>query len=142
MCSAFGFVTACGSPALPTAYETEHLRIGTDLGHPLCAGDLVVYEEIIRRTEAELGVSMKEKFSVSIWSDQEWAAVGGQLCGPKTEGCTSYRDGAIYTTLAAVEHELVHATISIAKLTPFFSEGLADVYSGQSQTRFGFSPPS
>jgi hypothetical protein len=138
-----GLPIACESPPLPTSYETEHLRIGTDLEHPVCAGDLVAFEEIIHRVEDELGFSMEEKVSVWIWSDEAWKAVREEYCGsdPRTLGCTSYRENAIYTSWSSVEHELVHAAIPIPNLTPFFAEGLADVYSG-AQTRFGLTAPA
>jgi hypothetical protein len=132
--------------SLPTSYETEHLRIGTDLGHPLCAGDLAAYEAVIRRTEDELGFSMASKYSVSIWSDEAWETVGREYCGRRALGCTFHDKEAIFTSLSAVDHELAHAVISIDNLTPFFAEGLADVYGGDtyrgSQTRFGFTAPA
>ena len=137
----FGLLSACENPELPISYETEHLRIGTDLGHPLCAGDLVAFEEIIRRTEDDLGLSMQAKFTVSIWSDEGWEAVGEELCGPDTAGCTVHDKAAIFTSWFAVEHELAHSAIPIPDLTPFFAEGLADLYGGR-QTRFGLTAPA
>lgn len=141
--SIVGSLAACEGDPLPITYETEHLRIGTDLEHPLCAGDLVAYEQIISRVEDELGLTMKSTFTVSIWSDEAWQAVRKEYCGsdPRTLGCTSYRDNAIYTSWSAVEHEVVHAATPITNLTPFFAEGLADVYSG-AQTRFGLTAPA
>src|SRR5690606_29847539 len=123
------------------SYETEHLRIGTDLEHPLCAGDLIAFEKIIRRIEDELGFLVESEISVSIWSDEGWGAVAKDYCSRdrRVLGCTSYREDAIYTSLSSVEHELVHATMPVTNLTPFFSEGLADVYSGRRQTRFGIT---
>lgn len=141
--SIVGSLVACEGDPLPIAYETEHLRIGTDLEHPLCAGDLVAYEQIISRVEDELGLTMNSTFTVSIWSDEAWQAVRKEYCGPdpRTLGCTSYRNNAIYTSWSAVEHELVHAATPIPNLTPLFLEGIADAYSGR-QTRFGFSAPA
>lgn len=129
------------NPGLPVSYETEHLRIGTDLDHPLCAGDLIAFEEIIRRTEDELGISMESTFSVSIWSDEAWKSVRPEHCGPGSLGCTSYDENAIFTSWSMIEHELVHAAIPIPDLTPFYAEGLADVY-GRRQTRFGSTLPA
>jgi len=139
-----GLLIACEKSGLPISYETEHLRIATDLEHPLCAGDLIAFEGVIGRVEDELGFSMESKVSVSIWSDEGWGAVVGEYCGRDRSviGCTSYRENAIYTSLSAVEHELVHAAVAIPKLTPFFSEGLADVYGGRRQTRFGITAPA
>lgn len=135
-------LVACESgPGLPISYETEHLRIGTDLDHPLCAGDLAAFEETIRRVDDELGFSMEDDFSVSIWSSETWTPVRKEYCSPRALGCTSYAENAIYTSWPSVEHELVHAAIPIENLTPFFSEGLAEVYSG-SQTRFGSTAPA
>jgi hypothetical protein len=139
-----GLLIACETSSLPTSHETEHLRIGTDLKHPLCAGDLVAFEQVIGRIENELGFSIESKISVSIWSDEGWEAVAREYCGrdPRVLGCTSYRENAIYTSLSAVEHELVHAAVPISNLSPFFSEGLADVYGGRRQTRFGLTTPA
>jgi len=140
--SMVSLLAACEpSPGLPISYETEHLRIGADLEHPLCAGDLVAFEQIIRRVDEELGLSMTSKVDVWIWSDEAWMVVGKEYCGPGTLGCTSYRGNVIYTSVSAVEHELVHAATPIPRLTPFFAEGLADVYSGE-QARFGHSAPA
>jgi len=129
--------------SLLTACESEHLRIGTDLGHPLCAGDLAAFEAIVHRAEDELGFSMTSKYSVSIWSDEAWPTVRSEYCrtGPRTLGCIDYGKRSIYTSLSAVDHELAHAAIPIPKLTPFFAEGLADVYSGR-HTRFGHTAPA
>jgi hypothetical protein len=138
--SMVSLLVACG---LPVSYETEHLRIGTDQEFPLCAGDLIAFESTIRRVEDDLGFSMQSKVSVSIWSDEGWNAVRKNYCPPDSwvYGCTSLAENAIYTSLPAIEHELVHAAISVPNLTPFFDEGLADVYSGH-PTRFGDSAPA
>jgi hypothetical protein len=134
-------LVACESD-LPVSYETEHLRIGTDLEHPLCAGDLVAFEATIRRVEDDLSLSMKSKFSVSIWSDEAWKAVRKDYCGSNSSGgCTSYAENAIYTSWSVVDHELVHAAMPTTNLTPFFAEGLADVYGGH-RARFGLSAPA
>ena len=99
---------ACNqSPDFPSSYETEHLRIRTDLEHPLCAGDLVAFEGVVRRVEEELGLSMDGKTSVYIWSDEAWPAVGKKYCWRGALGCTSYSDNAIHTSWSSVEHELV-----------------------------------
>jgi hypothetical protein len=139
--SAVCWLIACQDPDLPQSYETEHLRIGADLEHPLCAGDLAAYEAVIRRVEDELGLSMKAKVDVWIWSDDAWPDVRREYCGSGALGCMSYHENAIYTSLSAVRHELVHAAIPIPRLTPFFAEGLADVYGGE-QTRFGNTAPA
>lgn len=138
-----GLLVACEGDPMPVSYETEHLRIGTNLEHPLCAGDLVAYEQIIRRVDDELGLTMKSKVSVWIYSKETWPDVRAKHCGSERRslGCMSYRDDAIYTTWSSVEHELVHAAIPIENLTPFFAEGLADVYGGD-QTRFGLTAPA
>lgn len=137
-----GLLVGCeGDPDLPNSYETEHLRIATDLDHPLCAGDLAAFEATIRRVEDELGFSMEEPFTVWIWSSEAWRGVKKKHCSAAALGCTSYAENAIYTSLSSVEHELVHAAIPVEDLTPFFAEGLADVYGGD-QTRFGFTAPA
>lgn len=140
--SMVSLLVACDSgPGLPISYETEHLRIGTDLQHPLCAGDLAAFEAIIDRAEDELGFSMESKFSVSIWSDEAWKSIRPEYCQSGALGCTAYHENAIFTSWSAVEHELGHAAIPIPKLTPFFAEGLADVYGGR-QSRFGRTAPA
>jgi hypothetical protein len=141
--SIVSLLVACESDSgLPTSYETKHLRIGTDLGHPLCAGDLAAYEAIIHRAQDELGFSMESKYSVSIWSDEAWTTVDAEYCGRGLfGGCTFHDQAAIFTSLPSVDHELAHAAIPIANLTPFFAEGLADVYAGR-HTRFGFTAPA
>lgn len=133
---------ACNqSPGLPTSYDTEHLRIRTELDHPLCAGDLVAFEQVIRRAGDDLGFPMEGEVSVYIWSDEAWPAVRKEYCRDGALGCTSYSNNSIYTSWSSVEHELVHAAVPIPKLPPFFAEGLADVYGGR-QTRFGFTAPA
>ncbi len=142
--SLVSLLAGCGSgPGLPSTYETEHLRIGTDLDTPLCAGDLVAFEQTIRRVEDELGFSMKQKFSVSIWSSEAWEAVEEDYCenDPRVLGCTSYAENAIFTSWPSVQHELVHAAIPVEDLTPFFAEGLADAYGGR-QSRFARTAPA
>ena len=135
----------CEAPGLPTAYETEHLRIGTDLDHPLCAGDLVAYEALITRYEDELGVSMGSPYEVSIWSDAGWRSVSDDYCA-KSEGddvllgCTDYGRRAVFTSFSALQHEIIHAATSVPALTPFFAEALADIYAGE-PTWFGHSAP-
>ncbi len=139
-----GSLIGCGSGAgLPMTHETEHLRIGTDQDTTLCAGDLIAFEQTIGRVEDELGVSMPNDVAVSIWSSEAWKAVRSDYCedDPVVLGCMSYTENAIFTSLPSVSHELVHATIPVDDLTPFFAEGLAEVYGG-AQSRFGATAPA
>ncbi|PRQ06856.1 hypothetical protein [Enhygromyxa salina] len=141
--SVVSLLVACDSgPALPLSYETEHLRIHTDPDVPLCAGDLVAFEAIIDRIEDDLGFSIEEKVSVSIWPEEAWKNAREHYCptDPRVIGCTSSDGTVIHTTRPALEHELAHAPIPY--LAPFFAEGLADVYSGVQLTRFGFTAPA
>jgi hypothetical protein len=141
--SMVSLLVACDSgPELPLNYETEHLRIHTDPEVPLCAGDLVAFEAIIRRIEDDLGFSVEEKISVSIWPDEAWKAAREHHCPSdyRVTGCTWADGTVIHTTRPALEHELAHAPIPY--LAPFFAEGLADVYSGVQLTRFGFTAPA
>jgi hypothetical protein len=140
--SAVALLSACGEDHLPVSYETEHLRIGTELDHPLCAGDLAAFEEIFQRVEVELGLAPDSKISVSIWSDEAWATVAASYCSsPSVLGCFKRQDASIFTSWFAVEHELAHAAIAVPNIPPFFNEALADVY-GERQTRFGATAPS
>jgi hypothetical protein len=137
-------LVACDSgPVLPLSYETEHLRIYTDAEHPLCAGDLVAFEAIIRRIEDDLGFSVEEKVSVSIWPDEAWKAAREHYCPPDygVIGCTWSDGTVIHTTRSALEHELAHAAAPSPLLAPLFAEGFADVYGGQ-PSRFGFTAPA
>jgi hypothetical protein len=137
-----GCVLACTScqVELPIEYETEHLRIGTDLDHPLCHGDLVALERIIARVEDELSIQMSDVATVYLWDYDRW--------DPESVGCRAYALGCfrptsmtIWTSDVALEHEIVHAVVGRSSLAPFFDEGLADVYGG-AQTRFGTTAPS
>jgi hypothetical protein len=132
--------TGC-RPDLPSIeYETEHLRIGTDLDHPLCHGDLVAFERIISRVEDELGLEMGGVATVYIWDYQRWRPedVG---CPEYSLGCFDIKNMTVLTSPLALEHELVHAVIGEIRPAPFFEEGLAEVYGG-AQTVFGLTAPS
>jgi hypothetical protein len=135
-----GMVSSCQSE-LPIEYETEHLRIGTDLDHPLCQGDLVALEQIIGRIEDELSIEMPGTATVYVWDVLRWSPESTGYCRRDTFGCTNTKSLTIWTSTVALEHELVHAVIGETSLAPFFNEGLADVYSGR-QTRFGHTRPS
>ncbi|KIG18333.1 hypothetical protein DB30_01442 [Enhygromyxa salina] len=108
---------------------------------PLCAGDLLAFEAILGRIEDDLGFSVEEKVSVSIWPEETWETAREHYCpaDPRIIGCTSADGTVIHTTRYALEHELVHAPIPY--FVPFFVEGLADVYGGE-LTRFGVTAPA
>jgi hypothetical protein len=64
-------LSSCGDP-LPIQYETEHLRIGSALAHPMCGGDLAHYEKIIATVESELVVDLDRQIDIFTWSEGEW----------------------------------------------------------------------
>lgn len=131
---------SCG-PALPIQYETEHLRIGTALDHPLCEGDLVALERVISTVEDELSVEMQGVTTVYVWDDEQWFLGPNENCPKRTLGCINYSSSTIWTSVGSLQHELVHAVIGGVPLAPFFEEAIADIYGGW-QTRFGPSAPS
>lgn len=128
---------------LPIQYETEHLRIGTDLEHPLCEGDLLALERIIETVEDELSLEMGRVTTVYVWDDDNWLSGPHKNCpsGESTLGCTHYPNPTIWTSTQALDHEIVHAVLGGRQLAPFFEEAIADVYAGR-QTRFGNTAPS
>ena len=127
---------------LPIEYETEHLRIGTDLDAPLCEGDLVALEQTIARAEDELGFTLDRTYTVYVWDDFKWWDGPNEACRPsdRAAGCTSREDATIWTAQEKLEHELVHAVVDV-RAHPFFDESVADGYGGYS-TQFGRSAPS
>jgi len=142
--TAASILLGCNFPTeLPIRYETEHLEIGTEFDDSLfCRGDLLELERRVARTEDELEFTLKETYTVYVWSDESWGSGAAKNCGPGDAlGCTRKSRATIWTTRFSLEHELVHAVIGKSRLHPFFEEGLAEVYGG-GQTRFGQSAPS
>lgn len=121
------------APALPIEYETAHLRIGADVGHPLCEGDLQSFERSIAFIEDDLGLELPQKVDLYLWSAENWDARGSDECDFKhyAFGCYSYDDLRIHATKYSLEHEITHAIVDNPKLGWFFSEGIADAYSGR-----------
>lgn len=135
------FQLACEGP-LPIEYETQHLRIGTSLDYPLCAGNLAGYEQVIQKVESELGIAAPKKAEVYIWDQDSWFQSGiGHCHAPHLGGCTNQSANTVYTSVDSLEHELVHLVLRNPQLDDFFDEGIAEAYSGM-QTRFGESLPS
>lgn len=136
---------SCGSP-FPIEYETEHLRIGTNLDYPLCEGNLASYELILTTVQDDLGLHSDRTVDVYIWDAESWDAerVGDNICGPRLDylwGCYKSGSSTIWTNTMALQHELVHAAISNPNFDGLFGEGTADMYSG-AVTRFGSTAPS
>lgn len=137
-------IIGCNYPTkLPISYETQHLRIGTELDDVmLCQGDLIAIEHQIARIEDELEFDLAEVYTVYIWSDETWWEGAINNCdGEAPLGCTSQKRATIWTTRGLLRHELVHAVMGRSSLHPFFKEGLAELYGGQ-QAPFGFTAPS
>jgi hypothetical protein len=134
-------LSSCGDP-LPIQHETEHLRIGSALKHPICAGDLRHYERVVATVEDELAVDLNHTLDLFVWSHSEWKDHANQYCGGSpARGCYKYNSKTVFTSEYALTHELVHATVDELKLPPFFGEGIAETYAGR-QTRFAISLPS
>lgn len=131
----------CGDP-IPIQHETEHLRIGSAMEHPICAGDLAYYESIVLTIENELEIESSRTIDVFVWSDEQWRAQANRHCGnPAVRGCYKHRSGTIFTGEYALPHELGHAALGEPNLQVFFDEGIAEMYAGR-QTRFATSAPS
>lgn len=135
----------CGEP-FPIEYETEHLRIGTNLDYPLCEGNLASYERIMTMAEDDLGIHSDRTIDVYLWDVESWDAerVGDNICGPGLDylwGCYNSTSSTIWTNTIALQHELVHAAISTPRFDGLFGEGTANMYSGKT-TRFGSTAPS
>lgn len=134
-------LNACGDP-LPIMHETEHLRIGSALEHPICVGDLAYYEKVIAKVETDLTLDLNRSIDVFIWSDVEWRDHANRYCGSSVyRGCYHHNSATVFTGEYALPHELVHATVGEPKLQVFFDEGIAEMYAGR-QTRFAISAPS
>jgi hypothetical protein len=136
-----GAIVGCG-PELPIEYETEHLRIGTDLEYPLCQGDLVTLESRISRIENELGAKLDHVQDVYIWPEEVWWSGPNRVCRRElANGCTDIEGNTMYATDNTLGHELVHAIMGRTDVSPFFEEGICEIYSG-TPSRFGPSAPS
>lgn len=123
----------CSPPQpLPIEYETEHLRIGADVGYPLCEGDLQSFERSIAFIEDDLGLELPQKVELYLWSGESWDARGSDECNFKyyVFGCYSYDDLRIHATTYSLEHEITHAIVDNPNLGWFFGEGIAEAYSG------------
>ena len=130
-------LTACNAdptdlPALD--YEGERVRVGTELSEytPLCRGDLDALDRRVGLVEQRLGVRRGPPIDIYLMEFDEIPCRGDLL------GC--YRRepdrDEIFTTWAAVHHEVVHAAareLQFASL--FWSEGTAEVLSGRSTRR-------
>lgn len=136
-------ITGCQQDStLPITYQTEHLNIGVDLDHPLCQGDLDALERIVYRVEDELEVEMQDITTVYVWDDERWWSGPNQNCDEDAAlGCYHFSVGTISTSYAALNHEVVHATLGSRGVHPFFEESVADIHAGD-QTRFGTTLPS
>jgi hypothetical protein len=134
-------LVSTGCPAeLPIEYETEHLRIGTDLDHPLCQGDLVALERIIARVQDELSIEMRDPATVYLWDLERWDPKSAG-CAEFTFGCFNRPSNTVRTSDVALAHEIVHAAMAQHRPAAFFEEGLAEMYGGK-MALYAISEPS
>ncbi|NJK30909.1 MAG: hypothetical protein HC927_00095 [Deltaproteobacteria bacterium] len=110
-------------PELPYRYSTQHLEVHSDV--PRCAGDLVRWEGFIEYVEDYLGVEMPAVFDLFVWDTPSFDSQ--TYCGGDFGGCLRRKQRISYSSLPAVEHELVHAiTADLPNKDAFLSEGLAE----------------
>lgn len=128
-------------PELPIEYETEHLRIGSELDEPLCNGDLVRYEQMISTIEGELMLDMTEQATVYLYTEETWWSGTNEVCGDDTLGCYSVNKHTIFAVMRSLEHEIVHAVAGENMVGEFFDQAIAEIYS-ENQTQFGRTAPS
>ena len=135
-----GACTLAGCLDLPElAYETEHLRIGTNFAEPLCQGDLDDLEGVVTFLEGRLDTSVEQPIEVYLWADQDQENPGWCDTALKS-GC--YRDGVVYSSERALDHELVHAVVdSFARPPAFWSEGAAEALAS-TRTQLSSSAPT
>ena len=124
-------------PALLHEYDTEHLRIHSDVER--CEGDLARWDGFVGFAQDYLGVEAPGIVDVYVWDDAAFDDV--QWCGrPMLGGCFP-GEGVVYGEVTSLEHELVHAiTEDFANHDRFFVEGLAEALA--EDTAFGMFPPS
>ena len=124
----------------PISYETEHLRVGTSFDEPLCQGDLDHMESVISTVEAELDVRMDERVKVYLWPITQWPPSSGICDTDVSIGCATR--GKIYSSMVALDHELVHVVIAntLGWPKPFWSEGVAVALEPE-RTLFGLTAP-
>ena len=126
-------MTACGLPDI--GYETEHLRVGTQFDEPLCRGTLDHLESVVTTLEMTLGTSVERPIEVS----RESSVNPGWCADDTARAC--HNDGAVYSDLDSLEHELVHAVVAtMGDPAPFWSEGTAVALESE-RTLFGLVAP-
>ena len=131
----------CAPEPPPIEYETENLRIGSELDAPFCNGDLVQLEQTIEIVERDLDLDMGKPVTVYVWSEGAWWAGAYQHCSVHASGCYNSFDHTIHTIYNSLRHELVHAVSRGNDSGYFFDEGIANLYGGD-QAEFGSSAPS
>ena len=130
----------CACQELPELrYQTEHLEIGTAFDAPLCRGDLEHFERIVTHTEDLLDTNVDSPIELYIWDPladgrPRWCENEAAL------GC--YRDGVVYTSVVAIDHELIHPVVaSLAGPERFWDEGAAEALQTE-RTRLGATTPT
>jgi hypothetical protein len=120
----------------PIEYETEHLRIGTDLDGPLCEGTLVALDQQVQVVEEALEFEVEGKLELYVLEHV------GDFCDHVHGGCYDGKKRRAYAMLWAAPHELVHAAAhQVGQGNPLFGEGLATDLTGEG-LRFSTSYPS
>jgi hypothetical protein len=138
-------VSGCEAPPsapLPIEYETERLRIGTEL--QLCAGDLLEFERALLFIEEDLGLRAPPTVTVYLWEHESWEARGSAEClsrGTYVFGCYYYTHSTVHATHFSLYHELTHAVVGNPDLDVFFNEGIADAYARR-VLPFGLTAPT
>lgn len=130
-------MTACGLPDI--RYETEHLRIATEFDEPLCRGTLDHLELVVTTLETTLGTSVDQPIEVYLYDSRESSVNPGWCSSDTARGC--HENGAVYSDLDSLEHELVHAVVeTMGDPAPFWSEGTAAALESR-RTLFGLVAP-
>ena len=130
---------ACG-PSPDRSYSTDNFDVHTEFVAPLCTGDLERWTQFVDHTETLLDIELKAGLDVHVWDETQWSA--DPWCPATTTGCYAPVRHRIFTTLASLQHELVHAVAEgWGSRNAFFSEGVAMAFEGEA-TSFGWSAPS
>ena len=129
---------ACG-PAPERSYSTEDFELHTQFSEPLCEGDLDRWSAFAVHAEELLDTPLEPGLRVHVWDEQDWSAE--PWCLARTSGCYAPGRHRIFTTISALQHELVHAVAEgRGSRNAFFSEGVATAFEGD-PTSFGANAP-
>lgn len=116
-------------------YETEHLKIATDL--TVCEGTVAAMEDHVLFLEETLGIRVEKPIDVYLYDE-----VPGGRCPDNVSACAYARPRRIFTTGPAVNHELGHAVAyELGRHDHLFAEGIAEAFEGN-RTEFGTQAPN